>query len=252
VFGPRASLIATLVLVVTTIGASVFTVVAIHSSRRVRTIAAHIGRCVSPPPKPGDTEPPKGEYPGLWPSNDWQPDLFVTTPVFANVSTEVVRSLIHDKEHSWKTLISEFLGKCDGGARQNGGKHRRAVFALLASEVALYRWQVAGAVLCASASVCAAYLFPLEADALMMWNMLVLVVHALLAGYVATTFERDGVLSNILCNRPKEAKFSASLFTYAALPFFALGFAIAVSQVPGVIDWSGGLIALLKTVGIAF
>jgi hypothetical protein len=250
VFGPRASLIATLVLVVTTIGASVFTVVAIHSSRRVRTIAAHIGRCVSPPPVPGRTEPPPGEYPGLWPANDWQPDLFATTPIFANVSSEVVRCLIDDKEHPWKSLINEFLGKCDGGQRSNGGRHRRAVYALLASEVALYRWQVAGAVLCASASVCAAYLFPLEADALMMWNMLVLGVHALLAGYVATTFERDGVLSNILCNRPKEAKFSASLFTYAALPFFALGFAIAVSQVPGVIDWGGGLLALLKAIGI--
>jgi hypothetical protein len=250
VFGPRASLIATLVLVVTTIGASVFTVVAIHSSRRVRTISAHIGRCVSPPPVPGRTEPPPGEYPGLWPANEWQPDLFATTPIFANVSSEVVGYLIKDKEHPWKKLIDEFLGKCDGGQRSNGGKHRRAVYALLASEVALYRWQVAGAVLCASASVCAAYLFPLEADALMMWNMLVLGVHALLAGYVATTFERDGVLSNILCNRPKEAKFSASLFTYAALPFFALGFAIAVSQVPGVIDWGGGLLALLKAIGI--
>ena len=108
----------------------------------------------------------------------------------------------------------------------------------------------AGAVSCASASVCAAYLFPLGADALMMGNMLVLGVHVLLAGYVAATFERDGVLSNILCNRPKEAKFSASLFTYAALPFFALAFAIAVLQVAGGVDWGGGLLASLKAIGI--
>jgi hypothetical protein len=252
VFGPRASLIATLVLVVTTLGASLFTVVAIHSSRRVRTISAHIGRCVSPPPAPGRTEPPPGEYPGLWPANEWQPDLFATTPIVAQVSTDVVGSLIEDKERPWKMLINEFLGKCDGGQRSNDGHHRRAVFALLASEISLYRWLVAGSVLCASASVCAAYLFPLEADALLMWNLLVLVVHALLAGYVATSFERDGVLSNILCNRPKKAVFSASLFTYAALPFIALGFAIAVSQVPGVVDWGGGLLALLKAVGIGF
>ena len=43
---------------------------------------------------------------------------------------------------------------------------------------------VIGAVLCAIASVCAAYLFPLEADALLMWNLMVLVVHALIAGVV--------------------------------------------------------------------
>lgn len=250
VFGPRASLIATLVLVLTTLGASVFTVVAIHSSRRVRIISAHIGRCVAPPPVPGRTEPIPGEYPGLWPPNEWQPGLFATTPIVARVSTDVLRSLLEDKERSWKTLISEFLGKCDGGQRSNDGHHRRAVFALLASEIALYRWLVGGSVLCASASVCAAYLFPLEADALLMWNLLVLAVHALLAGHVATSFERDGVLSNILCNRPKKAVFSASLFTYAALPFVALGFAIAVSQVPGVVDWGGGLLALLKAVGI--
>jgi hypothetical protein len=249
IFGPRASLIATLVLVVTTLGASIFTAVAIHASRRVRTISAHIGRCVAPPPSPGRTEPP-GEYPGFWPPNDWQPDFFATTPVVARVSPEVTATLINDTQQPWKLLISEFLGKCDGGQRNNDGRHRRAVYALLASEVSLYRWFVGGSVLCAIVSVCAAYLFPLEADALLMWNLFVLVVHALLAGYVATTFERDGVLSNILCNRPKEAKFSASLFTYTALPFFGLGFAIAVSQVPGVVDWGGGLLALLKAVGL--
>jgi hypothetical protein len=250
VFGPTASLMATLVLVATTLGASIFTVVAIHSSRRVRTISAHVGRCVAPPPEPGRREPPPGEYPGLWRANEWQPDLFATTPVVANVGADVIATLNADKERPWKLLINEFLGKCDGGKRSDDGKHRRAVYALLASEISLYRWLVAGAVLCASASVCAAYLFPLEADALLMWNLLLLVVHALLAGYVATAFERDGVLSNILCNRPKEAKFSASLFTYAALPFFALGFAIAVSQVPGVVDWGGGLLALLGAIGV--
>jgi hypothetical protein len=249
IFGPRASLIATLVLVVTTLGASIFTAVAIHASRRVRTIAAHIGRCVAPPPGPGRTEP-AGEYPGLWPPNEWQPDFFATTPVVARVSPDVTATLINDSQQSWKALINEFLGKCDGGQRNNDGRHRRAVYALLASEVSLYRWFVGGSVLCAIASVCAAYLFPIEADALLMWNLFVLLVHALLAGYVATNFERDGVLSNILCNRPKEAKFSASIFTYAALPFFALGFAIAVSQVPGVVDWGGGLLALLKAVGL--
>ena len=238
-------------LVVTTLGASIFTVVAIHSSRRVRTISGHISRCVAPaaecPAAPNLRRVNTPDSGGRMSGNR------ISSPPRRWSRTSVPRSsegLNEDKQHPWKTLINEFLGKCDGGKRNDDGRHRRAVYALLASEISLYRWLVGGAVLCASASVCAAYLFPLEADALLMWNLLVLVVHALLAGYVATAFERDGVLSNILCNRPKQAKFSASLFTYTALPFFALGFAIAVSQVPGVVDWGGGLLALLGAIGI--
>jgi len=251
IFGPRASLVATLVLVITTLGASILTSVAIHSSRRVRAMAAHISRCVSPPQ--ADTGK---EYPGLWPPNDWQPNLFAATPVVARVSSDVVRILNHGTRsrardaRSWKQLICEFLNKCEGKLIHNDGPHRRAVYALLASEVSLYRWYVGGAVLCALASVCAAYLFPIEADPLILWNLGVLIVHAVLAGYVATNFERDGVLSNILCNRPRKAEFSGSLFAYAALPFLALGFAIAVSQVPGVVDWGGGILALLGAVGV--
>jgi hypothetical protein len=252
IFGPTASIVATLVLVITTLAGSVLTVVAIHASRRVRTIAAHIGSCLTP--KESDKKGGE-EYPGLWPANQWRPHLFAATPVAARVSSDVIETLNQGYGtddltiKTWKTLISEFLGRCEGEQANNDGVHRRAVFALLATEVSLYRWFVGGAVLCALASVCAAYLFPIEADALLMWNLAVLVVHALLAGYVATSFERDGVLSNILCNRPKKGEFSASLFTYAALPFFALGFAIAVSQVPGVVDWGGGILALLGAIG---
>ena len=249
IFGPFASLIATVVLVVTTFGATIFTVIALHASRRIRTISAHIGRCVAPPLSPGRTVP-VGEYPGLWPASEWQPDLFAATPIVARVSADIVAPLISNQGTDWKTLVDEFLGKGKDDKCIDDGEHRRAVFALLASEVSLYRWFVIDAVLCAMASVCAAYLFPLEADALLMWNLMVLVAHAILAGFVATSFERDGVLSNILCNRPKKAAFSATLFTYAALPFFALGFAIAVSQVPGVVDWGGGLLALLSAIGL--
>ena len=256
IFGPAASTIATFVLVITTLGASILTTVAIHANRRIRTIAGDIGRCVTPKRECMPNESPT-ELPGLWPPNGWQPRIFPATPVVVRVSSEIIHDLRRGsryeghKRKSWNTLIREFLGKCDGTMNVNDWQHRRAIYALLASEISLYRWFVAGAVLCALASVCAAYLFPLEADNLLMWNLGVLVTHALLAGYVATTFERDGVLSNILCNRPKKAEFSASLFVYAALPFLALGFAIAVSQMPGVVDWGGGVLALLGAIGLS-
>jgi hypothetical protein len=255
IFGPEASAIATFVLVITTLGASILTTVAIHANRRIRTIAGDIGRCVTPKRHCMSSDEAT-ELPGLWPPNGWQPRIFPATPVVVRVSTEILHDLrkgtrcAGDKKKSWNRLIREFLGKCDGTMNVNDWQHRRAIYALLASEISLYRWFVAGAVLCALASVCAAYLFPLEADNLLMWNLGVLVTHALLAGFVATTFERDGVLSNILCNRPRKAEFSASLFVYAALPFLALGFAIAVSQMPGVVDWGGGVLALLGAIGI--
>jgi hypothetical protein len=202
IFGPLASQIATFVLVITTLGASILTVVAIHSSRRIRAMAAHITRCLAP--RPGRApQDPEGENPGFWPPNDWQPNLFAATPVVVRFSPEDVAPI--NQGTTWRSLVSEFLGKCEGESQHNDGRHRRAVYALLASEISLYRWFVGGAVLCAIASVCAAYLFPLEADPLIMWNLGVLVAHALLAGYVATAFERDGVLSNILCNKPKKA-----------------------------------------------
>jgi hypothetical protein len=255
IFGPEASAIATFVLVITTLGASILTTVAIHANRRIRTIAGDIGRCITPKRHCMSSDEAT-ELPGLWPPNGWQPRIFPATPVVVRVSTEILHDLrkgtrcAGDKKKSWNRLIREFLGKCDGTMNVNDWQHRRAIYALLASEISLYRWFVAGAVLCALASVCAAYLFPLEADNLLMWNLGVLVTHALLAGFVATTFERDGVLSNILCNRPRKAEFSASLFVYAALPFLALGFAIAVSQMPGVVDWGGGVLALLGAIGI--
>ena len=125
----------------------------------------------------------------------------------------------------------------------NDWQHRRAIYALLASEISLYRWFVAGAVLCALASVCAAYLFPLEADNLLMWNLGVLVTHALLAGYVATTFERDGVLSNILCNRPKKAEFSASLSCMPRCRSWRLDLRSPCRRCPA---WSIGVAACLR------
>jgi hypothetical protein len=105
-------------------------------------------------------------------------------------------------------------------------------------------------VLCALASVAIVYLFPVESDPLLMLNLILLVVAGVSAGYMATAFEGDGVMSNVLCNRPKQPKLSIVLFAFAAVPFAALAVAIAVARLPGVVDWSGGLIELLERLGL--
>jgi hypothetical protein len=67
---------------------------------------------------------------------------------------------------------------------------------------------------------------------------------------MATTFEGDGLLSNVLCNRPRKGKLSITLFVFIAAPFLALSGAIAVTRIPGVVDWSGGVLGLLLGLGL--
>jgi hypothetical protein len=66
-----------------------------------------------------------------------------------------------------------------------------------------------------------AYLFPVQADMLILFNLILLTLAGLLLGYMSAMFEGDGVLSNVLCNRPRRA-----------------------------VQWSGGLLELMKAVGV--
>ena len=124
------------------------------------------------------------------------------------------------------------------------------MFLLLATEIGVYRWLVAGSVICALASVGIVYLFPIESDTLLLLNLGLLMTAGAIAGYKAATFEGDGLLSNVLCNRPRKGKLSITLFVFIAAPFLALSGAVAVTRIPGVVDWSGGVIGLLLGLGL--
>jgi hypothetical protein len=90
----------------------------------------------------------------------------------------------------------------------------------------------------------------MESDTLLLLNVVLMITAGAIAGYMAMTFEGDGLLSNVLCNRPRKAKLSITLFVFTAAPFLALSGAIAVTRIPGVVDWSGGLIGLLLGLGL--
>jgi len=106
------------------------------------------------------------------------------------------------------------------------------------------------AVLCTLASVGCVYLFPIEADRLLLLNLLILAALGVASGYIATAFERDKLLCNVLCNRKPGRKFSAALFACIAVPFLVFALAIAIANIPGVVDWGGGLLELLKALGV--
>jgi len=64
--------------------------------------------------------------------------------------------------------------------------------------------------------------------------------------YHTLNFERTLVLSNVLCNRAKSTEGSMGLFVSLFSPFIVVAGFVAVVQLPGVLDVSGGLLKLLE------
>jgi hypothetical protein len=247
VFGSFASCAALLSLMATTMAAASLTFAALRAGRRVIGLSGRMRNSYLAS-RNLDVSDPSSEIPGFWPAGSSTPRTFPTTPVTAQVShlpPATICLLKPTQSVYWDRLLTTWLHKgCDDS------EHRAAVFLLFATEIGVHRWLVAGAVTCALASVGIVYLFPIESDMLLLLNLGLLIAAGAIAGYMATTFEGDALLSNVLCNRPRKAKMSITLFVFIAAPFLALSGAIAVTRIPGVVDWSGGVIGLLLGLGL--
>jgi hypothetical protein len=240
IFGQWASMVALLAITATTCSAALLACSGIGAARRVAALSEHI--LIARSGASG------GAGLGPWSLDDSSLRVFPATPVIATVAdggrlAKKLRST--DDLADWTQLLKDWLYN-----GLNRSEHRVAVFTLLATEISVYRWSVAGAVLCTLASVGAVYLFPIEADRLLLLNLAILAALGVAAGYVATAFERDELLSNILCNRQPRRRFSAPLFAFIAAPFVVFALAVAIANVPGVVDWGGGLLQLLGALGV--
>ena len=81
-------------------------------------------------------------------------------------------------------------------------------------------------------------------------TLLILALADILGAYLALVFELKEVLSNVVCNRPKKTEISVGLFSFIASPFIALAAAMALIEIPGVVEWAGILFVMLRSVGI--
>jgi hypothetical protein len=253
IFGPFAARIAVLALAVTTLCASILLSAAFGAGRRVIALCGYVrGRILDQAKQTpaGSTS----EIPGLWSGGAEMPISFPTTPVLAIDSgagayvwgaVDTQNPGAEAAGNAWAASLSDILYQ----GKQNG-RSRFALFALLVSELSLFRWIAAGAVLCAFGSVAIVYLYPIEADTLLVLNLIILALAGILCAYLAVIFEREEVLSNIVCNRAKKTQVSMGLFSFIASPFIALAAAIALIGVPGVVDWAGGLFVMLRSLGI--
>ncbi len=245
VFGRVASIAAFIAVCASTLFAGFSLAVCYGAGQRVRILSVFVhSRFLAGNPDPLRTK----EIPGFWHGAPNAPVRFAPTPVLARLSQAGAFSrrfsTVKDVTR-WRKELTQLLS---GAIDDN--RHRLALFALLASEVSIFRWLVLATLGSTLASVTMIYLFPIEADILVCLNLLLLVATGVLSGFMAAAFERDGVLSNILCNRPKKAAWSSSLFGFIVVPFVVLAIAILVAEIPGVIDWGGGVLSLLAVLGI--
>ncbi len=256
VFGPFAAHIAVLALAATTLCGAVLVAGVYGAGRRINMLSGYIrSRAIDhlAAATPRDT----GEILNTWAGGAEMPVTFPATPVLARVggggafrrrrlgAAANGGTRAQQVGLEWARSLSEILFKGDWDST-----HRLALYALLAAEISLLRWIALGAILCALVSVTIAYLYPIEADSLLVLNLGLLAATGVLSAYLAVQFECDEVLSYVLCNRPKKAQISIGLFTYVASPFVALAAAAAIVGVPGVVDWAGGLYAMLRALGI--
>jgi hypothetical protein len=255
VFGPGAAKVAVLALSATTLCAAILLLGVFGAGLRIRALSGYVRCRILDALGPGGRRQ-NAEIPGLWQGGAEVPVTFAATPVLARVSTaigygghtpalEPTGKLSPDETATqWAESLSGILF---AGARDS--RHRFALFALLAAEMSLFRWISLGAIVCALASVLIVYLYPIEADTLLIINLAILALTGVVCAYLAVVFEGDEVLSNVLCNRPKKTQMSVGLFGFIAFPFIALAVAVAIVGVPGVVDWAGGLLAMLRAFG---
>jgi hypothetical protein len=245
VFGSGASQMAQLALLVTTVCAAILLCATLVSARRLDWICGYAGCRLER--KAGSRLPRSDKLPGLWEGCGDRPVTFAATPVLARLrdgGTALSALFAKPSNRRWASQLARLLR----GSSENAD--RLAWFALLAAQMSLFRWAAAGSVMSALASVIIVYLYPIESDPLVLLNLAILVCIGIFSAYKTTSFERNEILSNILCNRPKKLEVSTSFFMFIAAPFIALAAAIVIVAIPGVVDWAGGLFAMLGALGV--
>jgi hypothetical protein len=243
--GSGASQMAQLALLVTTVCAAILLCATFAGAQRLNWICGYV-RCRLER-KTSSRIPRSDNSPGLWEGCGDRPVTFAATPVMARLGgggTALRALLAKQTNQHWSSQLRCLLN----GSTENAD--RLAWFALLAAQMSLFRWAAAGSVMSALASVIIVYLYPIESDPLVLLNLAILVCIGIFSAYKTTSFERNEVLSNILCNRPRKLEVSTSFFLFIAAPFIALAAAIVIVAIPGVVDWAGGLLAMLGALGV--
>ncbi|UNK48742.1 hypothetical protein MNR01_13450 [Lysobacter sp. S4-A87] len=261
IFGRTAAIVAAIAATSLSFVALSFFANAVRLQQRALRISEILRQAMTQPPAVAPPDPaPKGtgDRPApsqadrstvaLWPKGDALRVRFAATPASARLKDAGEEALQLLGRSKWQALAAR-IAELDKPDRE--GDARVAVYLLLASEISQTRWATFSSAFCSLAVAAFVYLYPVSGgNTLVLFNLGLLVVVGFFAGFTAMSFERNEVMSSILCNRSAKMEFSATLFNYTAFPFVILAVCLAIVQVPGVLDWGEGLFkSLLKLTG---
>jgi hypothetical protein len=126
-----------------------------------------------------------------------------------------------------------------------------AIYRLLVSEVNALRWSVFGALFSCMTLVIVVYAFPAPgADNFLLLGLALMILAGLITAYAVTSLERSKCISRVLCDTSAKVEFSWTYFAYLVSPVLLLALAVAILEMPGVLVWGNGLMAMLKYIGL--
>jgi hypothetical protein len=243
VFGRSADFSIFIALVSTTLLAFCLLLGAFGAGARISYICATVKRLLREMHNlDADLPDLKGYEPLMWMDLPGARGEFVATPVMANrITGAVVIRVLAADEMQWGKDLSDLLHI---SPVDNCG--RRALYAILASEMATYQFAILGVAIATIASSSIAYLFPVtRATELISLNLVALLLAGIYSAYKTVDFEGNVVLSNVLCNTSKEKKWSLPFFVCIVIPFVILAVALGIEQIPGVLTAGNGVLDVL-------
>lgn len=210
-------------------------------------------------PKFGEAQVDAGDLVGDDKSNDksvdvsrlvWTRPRFVRTPFLASPG-EFAWLLAALRRPDGKacalTEVRSILAGMNHGF-QDGLRLRLAAGMYFANLVASIRMNLLMGFLAFAAVVCVGYAYPVtDRDQYLIYSLCAMALAAILLVYIVLALERIPVISRLLCDTRAGLDLNWPLLVSVVTPFILLLGVIFVLEVPGVLEWSGGLLGKIMS-----
>lgn len=128
----------------------------------------------------------------------------------------------------------------------DGLELRLALALHFANLIAHMRVMLFSSLLSSLSVVLIGYLYPVtDRDLYLLFALLLMLLTSTLIIYAVIALERLPAVSRLLCNSPKGLELNWPVLASIGSPLLILLAVLLVMEVPGVLEWSGGLVALL-------